>query len=382
MQDSLWFQTLDLDQQRALNTSDGLPKTADVVVVGAGMIGLATAYYLARAGRKNICVVDRGTALGEASGANAGGLWFAQQSAELGPLAPLAAESSRLYDELAAEFSFDMERSGMLQLLEEDEGVSDVEKRAEAARSAGFRAETLSGKSARTLEPGLGISPAAALYYPDEGHLHPAKLGAELATYLKAQGVRICLGVEVRDLQPTVVTSQGDISAQTVVVATGAWTPHVTKILGWQPPIKPIRGTLLALGPLPKILHHTLTTSMFYYWQLASGFVAGGGSLDDVGFECGVDPDTTRRIREQMNEKIPALAALPTKCAWSGFRPHCEDLRPVIGQVPRHDRIYVAAGHFKKGIMMSPVTGKILADLLTEGKTDLPIEAASPARFP
>ena len=381
MQDSLWFQTLDRDQQTALNESDPLPKTADVVIVGAGMIGLATAYYLARAGRKNICIVDRGTALGEASGANAGGLWFAQQSAELGPLASLAAESSHLYDELAAEFSFDMERSGMLELLEENDAASNAEQRATAARSAGFRVETLSGKSARTLEPGLGITPRAALYYPDESHLHPAKLGAVLVKHLKAQGVRLCLGADVRELQPSVVTSRGDISAATVVVASGAWTPLVTKVLGWQPPIKPIRGTLLAVGPLPRTLHHTLTTSTFYYWQLASGFVAGGGSLDDVGFEQGVDPGTTRQIRGQMNQKIPAVASLPTKCAWSGFRPHCADLRPVIGQVPSHEQVYVAAGHFKKGIMMSPVTGKILADLLTEGKTDLAIEAASPARF-
>ena len=193
--------------------------------------------------------------------------------------------------------------------------------------------------------------------------------------------MRVCLGVAVEQLQPKVVTNRGSIQSDSVVVATGAWTPLVTKALGWQPPIRPIRGTLLALGPLPKTLHHTLTTSTFYYWQLASGFVAGGGSLDDVGFEAGVNPDTTRQIRQAMNERIPAVTALPTKCAWSGFRPHCADLRPVIGQVPGHERVYVAAGHFRKGIMMSPVTGKILADLMTEGKTDLPIDEANPARF-
>ena len=121
MQQSIWFQTLDLDQQRVLNESQPLPDSADVVIVGAGMIGLATAYYLARAGRKNICILDRGTVLGEASGANAGGLWFGQQSAELGPLSPLAVTSSRLYDALAQEFSFDMERPGMLELLEGDD---------------------------------------------------------------------------------------------------------------------------------------------------------------------------------------------------------------------------------------------------------------------
>ena len=382
MQQSIWFKTLDLDQQRVLNESQPLPDSADVVIVGAGMIGLATAHYLVRAGRKNICILDRGTALGEASGANAGGLWFGQQSPELGSLAPLAAASSRLYDDLTQDFSFDMERSGMVELLEGEDATSESERRAGLVRAAGFHAESVSGKSARALEPGLGATPVAAIYYPDEGHLHPAKLAAALLKHLKSQGVRLCLGVEVKALQPKVVTQRGSIEAKSVVVATGAWTPLVTKVLGWQPPIKPIRGTLLALGPVPRTLHRTLITGTFYYCQQESGIVIGGGSLDDVGFETGVDPETVHRIRKDMNERIPAVASAPTKCAWSGFRPHCADLRPVIGQVPGHDSVYVAAGHFKKGIMMSPVTGKILADLMTEGKIDLPIDDASPARFP
>ena len=208
MQQSIWFQTLDLDQQRVLNESQPLPDSADVVIVGAGMIGLATAYYLARAGRKNICILDRGTVLGEASGANAGGLWFGQQSAELGPLSPLAVTSSRLYDALAQEFSFDMERPGMLELLEGDDAASESERRAGLVRAAGFRAESMSGKSARALEPGLGVTPAAAIYYADEGHLHPAKLAAALLKHLKSQGVRVCLGVAVKELQPKVVTDR------------------------------------------------------------------------------------------------------------------------------------------------------------------------------
>ena len=382
MQQSIWFQTLDLDQQRVLNESQPLPDSADVVIVGAGMIGLATAYYLARAGRKNICILDRGTALGEASGANAGGLWFGQQSAELGSLSPLARREQPPVRCVGARVLVRHGAAGNAGAAGgRRRGVREQKARRGWCGRRDFAPKASAANRARALEPGLGVTPAAAIYYADEGHLHPAKLAAALLKHLKSQGVRVCLGVAVEELQPQVVTNRGSIQSDLVVVATGAWTPLVTKLLGWQPPIRPIRGTLLALGPLPKTLHHTLTTSTFYYWQLASGFVAGGGSLDDVGFEAGVNPDTTRQIRRAMNERIPAVAALPTKCAWSGFRPHCADLRPVIGQVPGHERVYVAAGHFRKGIMMSPVTGKILADLMTEGKTDLPIDEANPARF-
>ena len=115
MQSSIWFETLSAEERRLLGESDGLPKTTEVAIVGAGMIGLATAYYLSSAGVSNICVIDRDTTLAEASGANAGGLWFGQQSPELGPLAPLAHASSRLYDELGG--SFDLRRTGLLELL-------------------------------------------------------------------------------------------------------------------------------------------------------------------------------------------------------------------------------------------------------------------------
>jgi glycine/D-amino acid oxidase-like deaminating enzyme len=82
-----------------------------------------------------------------------------------------------------------------------------------------------------------------------------------------------------------------------------------------------------------------------------------------------------------MNRLVPAAATRPTAYAWSGFRPYIEDLKPVIGRVPGQKEIFVAAGHFKKGVMMAPVTGKIIADLITEGKTELNIAALDPGRF-
>jgi len=117
--DSIWLQTLGSTERRLLNESDPLPKTTEVGIIGAGMIGLAAAYYLSAAGLPSICIIDRQSAVGEASGANAGGLWFGQQSPELGALAPLAQASSRLYDELAAVPGpdFEFRRTGVLELL-------------------------------------------------------------------------------------------------------------------------------------------------------------------------------------------------------------------------------------------------------------------------
>ena len=380
MHDSIWFQTIDPADHDALRASDPLPTSVGVVIVGSGLIGLAIAYYLTEAGRKDLCVIDRGAALGEASGANAGGLWFAQQSPELGPVSSLAKSSSHLYDELASRFSFDLDRCGLLDLAFE-ESAAGAENQLSAVREAGFRVEKLGGKETRSIEPGLGITPAGAFYYPDEGHVHPAKLGAAWVRHLRSLGVRICLNCEVGRVQRKIETAQGNVEADALVIASGAWTPLVTRMLGWQPPIKPMRGTLLALEPMPKTLHHTLNGQTYYFSQLPSGPLIGGGSVDDVGFEQGVEQTTVESIRDEMNRLIPAAATRLTAYAWSGFRPYCEDQKPVIGRVPDQEGVYVAAGHFKKGVMMAPVTGKIIADLITQGKTDLNIAALDPNRF-
>ncbi len=384
MQTSIWFETLNEEQRRVLGLSDALPRTADVAIVGAGMIGLACAYYLSNAGASNICLVDRDTALAEASGANAGGLWFAQQSPKLGPLTPLAIASARLFDELPARLGsdFDLRHTGLLELVATEQEWRQSEARVAGVCGAGFRAERIGAEELRRLEPALGPSPAGAVFYPEEGQLHPGKLGAALVQRLRERNVRLCLHTEVVRVGPgRVETSRGPVDAGTILIAAGAWTPLVTRALGWAPPIKPVRGQLLTTPPQPPLLRHTVIGRHYYYWQLVSGHVAGGGTLEDVGFEQGTNPQDLADIRQEMDALFPRLSGLPTACAWSGFRPCCEDLRPVIGRVPGQERVYVAAGHFKKGVMLSPVTGKILADLITTGKTDLPIGPLDPARF-
>jgi glycine/D-amino acid oxidase-like deaminating enzyme len=384
MPSSIWFQTLAEDQRRLLSESDPLPGTADVAIIGAGMIGLAAAYYLSVSGVSNICVLDRGTALGEASGANAGGLWFGQQSPEMGPLAALSKASSVLYDELAAGLAadFDFRRTGLLELLPDEQAAAQAGAQVHAVRAAGFRAEAAGAADLRALEPALCEGLAGAIFYPDEGQLHPGKLGAALIRWLKERKVRFCFHHEVTRAGGRIETSAGALEAGVTIIAAGAWTPLVTRALGWAPPIKPMRGELLATVPQPPLLRHTILGPRYYYWQLSEGHVAGGGTVEDAGFARGVDPECIADIRAAMDSLLPAVRNAATACAWSGFRPYCEDSRPVIGNVPGCERIYVAAGHFKKGILLAPVTGRILADLITTGQTKLPADLVSPARFP
>ena len=382
MQDSIWFQTVSDEDRALLGHSDPLPESADVVIVGAGMIGLLTAYYLTEAGITDICVLDRSTALAEASGANSGGLWFAQRSAEFEAVPGIARASSDLYDQLASRFEFGFERCGLLQLLYDEQQIEDAAQRAELTRNDGFRVEQVSGDQAQVIEPALGFKPLAALFYPEDGHLHPVKLGLALFRYLKSQNVRFCLHTEVSSPGLRVETSRGAISAGKVVIACGSWTPLVTRVLGWEPPIKPIRGTCVAVGPLKAPPKRDIAAANFLHWRLAGEYVGGGGTADDVGFDRQADPAAAETVRAEMNQLFPQLADCTTAGSWSGFRPYCEDSKPVVGAVPGYRSIFVAAGHFKKGIVLGPATGKIMADLMTTGKADLPIAALSPERFP
>ena len=381
MQDSVWFRTLSAEQTETLAASDEPPATADVVIVGAGLIGLATAYYLTEAGVSDVVVLDRRGPLGEASGANAGGLWFAKQSPELGPIAGIARLSSILYDDWAERFDCDLTRGGILQLLYDDADVARGRAAVESMAAAGFHGEMLSPEQVRRLEPALTVE-AAALRADRDGQVHPGKLAAGLTAELRRRGVRICGGQEVRSVGATVVTDNVRIAAGRMVLASGAWTPLLTAAFGWEPPIKPIRGTLLALPSGPKRLRHTVMCRRYYYWQLEAGPIAGGGSEDDLGFERGVDSATLEDIRDELNSHFPALASEPTDYAWSGFRPFCADMRPLIGAAPGRPEIFVAAGHFKKGVMLAPGTGKIMADLMVEGASkDVDLRLLNPARF-
>jgi glycine/D-amino acid oxidase-like deaminating enzyme len=384
VRDSIWLRTLGGEDRAILDASDEAPASADIVVVGAGPIGLATAYYLVEAGVENVCVIDRGDLLGEAGGANAGGLWFAHQAVAKGAAAaiPLLAESAALYDELEDRFAFDRTYGGLLELIEDSDGQAIAKSRAVAARRAGFEAEILDPIELHDLEPCLKGDFAGGLLFPDDGQVHPAKLAAGWIRRIRDAGGKVCAHTEALRLGPPVVTAAGNIETQCVVVACGAWTPLVTQALGWTPPIRPVRGTLLALPPM---LSRTLRTAVigpqYYWWQLPSGEIAGGGSEERVAFDRSPDQAILTEIRADLALRFPTLAIQPTLCSWTGFRPHCGDLLPVIGAVPGRDDVFVSAGHFRMGVMTAPGSGLALAQLIVDGETEIDIEAMRPERF-
>lgn len=383
MQDAIWSRTLLPATRSALLASDPLPGKADVVVVGAGLVGLCAALSLRRRGVGNIVVVDRSSVCGESTGASAGGLWPAHECLTLAS-PDVALKARDLHAALREEFACDYVRSGVLRLMGEGE-VSRGLARVERTREAGFAAELLTGDELAPCEPLLRHA-GAAIRFPDDGSIHPLKLAAGIAEWLRSNGVKICLDEEVLGISPApiaITTSAGSTTAGSIVVAAGAWTPLLTKMLGWCPPIRPIRGTLLATEIQPaRTLRSIVIGQRYYYWQLASGPLAGGGSEEDVGFREGSDDAVAADIRREWTSLFPPLRSLRFTSRWSGFRPFCEDMQPVVGRVPGCDGVYVSAGHFRKGILLAPLSGELLADQLLGNRQWGPAEAFRPDRFP
>lgn len=383
MRDAIWSRTLPAASRAALLASDPVPATADVVVVGAGLVGLCAALSLRRRQAGDIVVVDRGAVAGESTGASAGGLWPSHECLDLGPAA-VVARAADLHRDLRERFPCDYAPSGLLELVEAGK-VDEARSRAERTRRAGFEARLIDGAELAEREPGLRHA-GAALHFPQDGSLHPLKLAAAIARWLRANGVRICLGAAVERLEragPAIRTAAGRTSASAVVLAAGAWTPLLTRLLGWEPPIRPVRGTLVATGARPPGAIRTVVMGRkYYFWQLARGPLAGGGSEEDLGFREGVDDRIVADIRREFAALFPGLGELRFACRWSGFRPFCEGAQPVIGRVPGERGIYVCAGHFRRGILLAPLSGELVADELLAGQVWEPAKRFRPERFP
>lgn len=319
---------------------------------------------------------------GESTGASAGGLWPGHECLALASPS-IAPRAHDLHVALRAEFDCDFVRSGVLVLLDDREAEQGRE-RVRQTRRLGFEADLLAAGDLAACEPALDHA-GVAIRFAQDGSIHPLKLAAGIVGWLRRKQVRICLNQDVLRIEReagTVLIGGERVSASSVVVAAGAWTPLLTRVLGWQPPIRPIRGTLLATGSQP---HGTLRSVVigrrYYYWQLACGPLAGGGSEEDVGFRPGVCDAVATDIRRQWVDLFPSLGGLRFTSRWSGFRPFCGDMNPVIGRVPGTDSVFVSAGHFRRGILLAPLSGELLADELVSSRRWSEARAFRPERF-
>ncbi|UQX03533.1 FAD-dependent oxidoreductase [Streptomyces sp. RerS4] len=370
----------------------------DVVIIGAGVVGAACAYY-ARAAGLSVAVVDRGPVAGGTTGAGEGNLLVSDK--EAGPELDLALLSTRLWRELAdvlpAETEY--EAKGGLVVAPDEATLKALRAFADGQRAAGVEAVEVGSAALRELEPHLAPGPAGGFLYPQDAQVQPAQAAARL---LAASGAEVHLGEEVTQVLRSggavrgVRTRARTLLAPAVVNAAGTWAGEVAALAGTTLPVLPRRGFVLVTEPLPRVVRHKVYAAD-YVANVASdsaalqssavveGTPAGpvliGATRERVGFARGLSTEALRRLATQAAALFPVLADVRVLRTYHGFRPYLPDHLPAIGPDPRVPGLFHACGHEGAGIGLAPATGALLAAALTGARPPLSPRSFRPERF-
>jgi glycine oxidase len=365
-----------------------------VVVVGGGVIGSAIAWTLARDGA-SVMLLERDDVAAHASGVAAGMLQPLGESWGRGGFANLGLRSLAMFPEIIADLrehtGIDPEyhESGALSVAFDDDDERDLRER--AATWADHGLEWLDAKAVRTAEPRLAPDARGGLWSPREAHARSALLARAFATGAAQRGARVETGVTALGLLREgrrvtgVRTTAGDRPGAEVVLCQGPWAPMGLDWLGsdasWELPVVPVRGQIAAIEAPRPPLYSVIAGAGIYLVPKQDGSLVVGATQEEVGFDCRVTAGGLDEVLAAGTRVVPALADSRFLEAWAGLRPATPDRLPVIGRVPGVEGLVLATGHFRNGILLSPVTARLVADLVL-GK-GLPDEAAafSPARF-
>jgi glycine oxidase len=384
---------------------------ADAVVVGGGVIGLATARELARRG-VSVVLVEAGEVGQEASHA-AGGMLAPQSEADSADDFFRFQRASRdrfpsFADALRAESHWDVEldRTGTLYVGFTEADERELDARHAWQRTAGLAVERLTGDEARGLEPALSPRVRVALKFPEDWQVENRRLILALRESVEEHyGVVVQRATEVEGVRVRggrvegVETSRGFVAAGAVVLAAGARTSRVRLFLhegdavettlAPHPRVVPVRGQMVSLAQPPSFLPafaHVLYSPRGYLVPRRDGRLLAGSTTEDAGFNKVVTAEGLHTILANAMEIAPAAGEFDVTETWAGLRPRADDALPVIGESADVAGLFYATGHYRNGILLAPLTGEAIAALVAGDAGALAalpfnIESFSPARF-
>lgn len=374
---------------------------SDVVVIGAGVVGAACAWYAAAAGL-TVTVIDRGAVAGGTTGAGEGNLLASDKAP--GPELDLALLSLRLWAELADEIGgFEFDRKGGLVVAERAAGRDALDDLAAQQRTAAVTAVPVSPDDLPDYEPHLARDLAGGVFYPQDAQVQPMLAAARLLRAARATGrVTLHAGTAVTGLTRSgdrvtgVRTTTGDIPAGAVVNAAGTWSGEVAALAGVHLPVLPRRGFILVTEPLPRVIRHKVYAADYVAGVASddaalqtspvvegteSGTVLIGSSRERVGFDRSMSVPALRALAAGAIRLFPVLAEVDVIRAYRGFRPYCPDHLPVIGADPRAPGLLHVSGHEGAGIGLAAATGYLLSQVLAGHPPELDLAAFRPDRF-
>lgn len=416
--------------------SDALTTTrSDVVIIGAGLVGCAAAYYLAKRGL-SVCVLDRGR-VGAEQSSRAWGL-LRQQGRHPAEM-PLAMQALRLWPGLPNELGADMQltRDGILVLGETADDEARLIAAADEARHHGIDCSLLTPRQVASLMPSLAAGWRAGLYTPQDGHVEPVEATRAFAAAARALGVEIRENTPVVGVETTAGVASGAMtkarvfSADAIICAAGIGSADVTRSVGASLPIQVVRATVahtLPASPITSIpvwaphaafrpkadgtfyvgngyrgidAEHDLTLQSFRHFRaffptfLANRHTVrlriGSAVFEDLrrrgsdGARAWSEPEPNRRLVEEnargFARLLPQFSDLGIARSWAGRIDATPDLIPMIGPLPSVRRYYVATGFNGHGLALAPAVGRALSDLVVDGRSSIEMHGLRVERF-
>src|SRR6266568_703280 len=378
-----------------------------ILVIGGGIAGTTTAYYLALSGRQ-VILLEQSELAAEASGLNAGTLWATGWGRTPELASTLSMGSLEVFKTLQLDLGYDLEfrQGGSLQAIQ-------TEARKLLAR--GHQVELLDGRDARSIEPALGPRTLGCLYYPYGGSANPVKTVRALASLAQKHGATILTHHKVTGIAHLgdgtyqIITPPATFKASTLVVAAGPWCRSLGAMLGLSIPVYAVRGQMWATAPVPPGIFHSIgALESHLYWhthpysdeqtplelthrqsqrltrhlygrQTREGEIIIGGDRQ-LDAPKTPDRDGIETNRAHALELFPGLQDLPITRAWAGWMPFTRDLRPLIGHIHHLDNLHLITGLSSSGFEKGLMSGKLLAESINHGAAIPILSEADPAR--
>jgi D-amino-acid dehydrogenase len=413
---------------------------ADVLIIGGGAIGVCSAYYISQKGLR-VVLVDKGEVCSGSSYGNAGlivpshcvplaapsalhnawkklftpngpiylkprldrdlfhWVWRFRQACSqrhLQSATPLLRQlslaSARMFEELSVSesLSFGYEKTGYLRLYNTASGLQEGAEEIQLLKSFGVNCELLNREQIQQLEPGIRIDVLGGVSYPEDAHVVPSRFVRGLAERLVLQGGQVLPFTEVFDFETSgrtitrVKTTRGDFAAKEIVLSAGSWVPEIIRNLGIRLPIQGAKGysfTFKKPARWPAIPFSlgeagVAVTAMDEFLRISGTFAL-------VGLDLSWNTTRMRSMLEQAPQYLPDLEIknLELLEVWRGLRPCSPDGLPFLGRSPKHDNLIVAAGHAMIGVSLSPITGKLVSQVVTGEQPSFDLTALRVDRF-
>ncbi|MEZ0540052.1 NAD(P)/FAD-dependent oxidoreductase [Fibrella arboris] len=410
-------------------------------IIGGGIIGLSSAYYLHQAGHR-VTVFDQNRIVDGCSFGNAGMIvpshiiplaqpgmmakgmrWMLKSTSPfyvkprlsldlmrwgwlfyrhatpdhveraIPALRDISLLSKKLYQDLASSGTlpaFGWQERGLLMLYKTVAAAHEMAEEAEVANRAGIAAQVLAASQVQAMEPDVRVDVRGAVYYPGDAHLNPGELIRALVTYLQKNAVQFVEEQAVTGFGAsgprihTVQTSQGEYPVDEVVVAGGSWSPELARLLGFSLPLQGGKGYSFMLPDLTKNVR--MPAIMLEARATATPMGTGlrfAGTLEVAGTDLSVNMNRVRGIVAGISQYYPDIPVdLPKPDAvWKGLRPCSPDGLPYIGRVRRFENLTMATGHGMMGLSLGPATGKLVAETVLNQPLSMDVTPFRPNRF-